>query len=436
MSFNDFNFDLRLSKTILAAGYETPTPIQAAAIPIVMSGADLVGTAQTGTGKTAAFVLPILQKLLTNPSQRKTRCIIVTPTRELAEQINDVVVQMAKGTNIRSATIYGGVGMGNQVRALRDGVEILVVCPGRLLDHVQQRNGDFSHVDTLVLDEADRMFDMGFLPPVRRIIALLPPSRQTLLFTATFPREVEELAATVLRNPKRVSVGATRAATTVSHALYPVPQHLKTGLLVELIKKHNPFSLLVFTRTKHKADRVATQLTRLGFESTTLHSDRTQNQRQRALDGFKKGKFQVLVATDIAARGLDIETVSHVINYDIPATPDDYIHRIGRTGRAERVGDAFTLITPEDRDLVRDIERALGKSIARQKIDEFDYSEPPKPVSPDMYEERKSFSRPAPRFRPPAEQRPSRPSQPAVTPVRGPKFGQRPMVSRPTRSRA
>lgn len=439
MSFNDFNFDARLNKAIAAAGYETPTPIQAAAIPIVMTGADLIGTAQTGTGKTAAFVLPILQKLLNTPSQRQTRCMIVTPTRELAEQINDVVEQMAKNTPIRSAAIYGGVGMNNQARALRDGVEILVVCPGRLLDHVGQGNGDFRHVDTLVLDEADRMFDMGFLPSVKRIISMLPAKRQTVLFSATFPREVEELASSVLHQPKRVSVSINRAASTVSHALYPVPQHLKTNLLVELIKKHNPFSLLVFTRTKHKADRVAGQLTRLGFESAALHSDRTQNQRQRALEGFKKGKYQVLVATDIAARGLDIETVSHVINYDIPASPDDYIHRIGRTGRAEREGDAFTLITPEDHQMVRDIERTLGKSIARQKLEGFNYSEPPKPALPqtDMPIREVHSPRPSarPASRPSVERKPARPAAPAKPITRGPKFGQRPLVSRPTRSR-
>lgn len=431
MSFNDFNFDVRLNKAILAASYETPTPIQAAAIPVVMSGADLIGTAHTGTGKTAAFVLPILQKLLNKPSQRQTRCVIITPTRELAEQINDVVIQMAKNTPIRSAAIYGGVGMNPQTRALREGVEILVVCPGRLLDHVGQGNADFSHVDTLVLDEADRLLDMGFLPSVKRIIGLLPAKRQSILFSATFPREVEALAASVLQQPKRVSVGMNKAANTVSHALYPVPQHLKTNLLVELIKQHNPFSLLVFTRTKHKADRVASQLTRLGFESAALHSDRTQNQRQRALDGFKQGKYQVLVATDIAARGLDIETVSHVINYDIPGSPDDYIHRIGRTGRAEREGDAFTLTTPEDHAMVRDIERALGKPIARQKLDGFNYAEPPKPAN----EPNPPQPRQTPQRRVIVVRKQESPSAPTKSTTRGAKVGQRPFVSRLTRGR-
>ncbi len=361
-------------RAIAEVGYEAPTPIQAAAIPLVLAGADVIGTAQTGTGKTAAFVLPILQHLLDKPSKGMARVLIVCPTRELAEQINDAIGALAKHTGIRSAAIYGGVGMAPQEAALRTGVDILVACPGRLLDHLDQGNTDFTQIDHLVLDEADRMFDMGFLPQVRRIVDQLPRRRQTLLFSATFPGEVEQLAREVLRDPKRVNVGVQKPATTISHALYPVASHLKTKLLLSLVAHTNAFAMLVFTRTKHRADRLARIIEKSGFRAAALHGNRSQNQRQRALEGFKRGKVQVLVATDIASRGLDIETVSHVINFDVPGTPEDYIHRIGRTGRAERNGDAFTLATPEDRELVRDIERVIGKPIERRQLEGFDYN--------------------------------------------------------------
>jgi ATP-dependent RNA helicase RhlE len=370
----DFGFREPLMRAITDAGYETPTPIQAGAIPLVLTGADVIGTAQTGTGKTAAFVLPILQHLLDKPSKGVARVLIVCPTRELAEQINDAIGVLGKHTGITSATIYGGVGFGPQEAALRKGVDILVACPGRLLDHVDQRNTNFTQIDHLVLDEADRMFDMGFLPQVRRIVDQLPRKRQTLLFSATFPKEVEMLARDVLHDPKRVNVGVQKPATTIAHALYPVASHLKTKLLLSLVEHTNAYAMLVFTRTKHRADRLARVIEKAGFKAVALHGNRSQNQRQRALDGFKRGKVQVLVATDIASRGLDIENVSHVINFDVPGTPEDYIHRIGRTGRAERTGDAFTLVTPEDRDEVRDIERVIGKSIERRQLEGFDYN--------------------------------------------------------------
>jgi ATP-dependent RNA helicase RhlE len=388
MNFSDFHLDTRLMRAIIEAGYETPTPIQAAAIPVALSGKDLIGTAQTGTGKTAAFVLPILQRLLkehaTAPHHaRFHRALIVTPTRELAEQINDTIKALARHTRIRSATIYGGVSASPQEQALREGVEILVACPGRLLDHIDAGLCKLDRIEVLVLDEADRMFDMGFLPQVRRVLSHVARQRQTMLFSATFPREVEELASQSLRKPQRIAVGISAPATTVTHALYPVPQHLKLDLLTALLKKTDAFSMLVFTRTRHRAEKVARALAKQGFETTSLHSDRSQNQRQRALQGFRDGKYQVMVATDIAARGLDIESVSHVINFDIPDTVDAYIHRIGRTGRAEREGDAFTLVTPEDNGMVRDIERALKKPIERRKLEGFDYgaAAPPKPVS-------------------------------------------------------
>jgi ATP-dependent RNA helicase RhlE len=386
MNFSDFHLDARLMRAITEAGYETPTPIQASAIPIALTGKDLVGTAQTGTGKTAAFVLPILQRLLeehaTAPHHaRFHRALIVTPTRELAEQINDVIRALAMHTRIRCATIYGGVSASPQEKALREGVEILVACPGRLLDHIDAGLCKLDKIEVLVLDEADRMFDMGFLPQVRRVLSHVARQRQTMLFSATFPREVEELANQSLHKPQRIAVGVSAPATTVTHALFPVPQHLKLDLLTALLKKTDAFSMLVFTRTRRRAEKVARVLAKQGFETTSLHSDRSQNQRQRALQGFKDGKYQVMVATDIAARGLDIESVSHVINFDISDTVDAYIHRIGRTGRAEREGDAFTLVTPEDNGMVRDIERALKKPIERRKLEGFDYAvaAPPKP---------------------------------------------------------
>jgi len=381
LNFDQFNLDPRIMEGVRAAGYAVPTPIQSAAIPPALAGHDLIGTAQTGTGKTAAFVLPILQRLLNGP-RRRARALIVTPTRELAEQINDTIRALGQGTGLRCATIYGGVPMAPQERALREGVEILVACPGRLLDHIDQGNAKLDGLEVLVLDEADRMFDMGFLPAVRRILSHVPARRQTMLFSATFPAEIEQLAAQALRNPKRVAVGISRPATTVSHALYPVAQHLKTGLTLELLKRTDAHSVLIFTRTKHRASRLAHQLERAGYRVTALHSNRSQNQRQAALDGFRAGKYQIMVATDIAARGIDVERISHVINYDIPDTADAYIHRIGRTGRAEREGDAFTMITPEDDIMVRTIERAVGQPIARQTIAGFDYNAPAPAFTP------------------------------------------------------
>jgi ATP-dependent RNA helicase RhlE len=375
LSFDHFGLEQRIMRGVREAGYTTPTPIQAAAIAPALEGHDLIGTAQTGTGKTAAFVLPILQRLLGGPRGR-ARALIVTPTRELAEQISDTIKALGKHTGLRSATIYGGVPMGPQERALRDGVEILVACPGRLLDHISRGVARLNNIEILVLVEADRMFDMGFLPDVRRVLSHVPARRQTLLFSATFPPEIEQLAAQALRNPQRIAVGLARPAATVSHALYPVPQHLKTALTLELLKQTDTRSVLIFTRTRHRASRVAAQLGRAGYRVASLHSDRSQNQRQAALDGFRSGAYQIMVATDIAARGIDVETISHVINYDIPDTTDAYIHRIGRTGRAEREGDAFTLITPDDDATVRALERVLGKPIARRRLDGFDYAAP------------------------------------------------------------
>ena len=378
MNFEQFNLDSRLMQGIRSAGYATATPIQEAAIPAALRGRDIIGTAQTGTGKTAAFILPILNRLLDGP-RGLPRALIVTPTRELAEQVNQVAHALAAGTGLRSATIYGGVGADRQIKALRHGVEILVATPGRLLDLVQQRHAKLHRIEILVLDEADRMFDMGFLPDVRRIIKAVPTERQTMLFSATFPAEVELLASQSLTNPQRISMGISKPAVTVTHALYPVPQHLKSALLMKLLKQIDSDSVLVFTRTKHRADKVARQIAHAGFRVTSLHGNRTQGQREHALHGFKSGHFPIMVATDIAARGLDIESITHVINYDMPDTADAYIHRIGRTGRAHRTGDAFTLVTDEDRDMIRSLERIMGGPIKRETIADFDYSPPAPP---------------------------------------------------------
>ncbi|NTV65793.1 MAG: DEAD/DEAH box helicase [Oscillochloris sp.] len=362
-----------LMNNISVQGFTQPTPIQAQAIPIALAGENLIGLAQTGTGKTAAFVLPILHRLL-HTRQSGTQALIITPTRELAEQINDAIHDLGKGTGLRSVPIYGGVGMEPQERALRAGVEIVVACPGRLLDHMGRGTTRLNGVQTLVLDEADRMLDMGFLPAIQRILAALPTRRQTMLFSATLPAELQDLASSTAPNARLVQIGIIRPAHTITHAIYPVAPHRKTALLLDLLHKANSGSVLVFTRTKHRANRLLQQIAREGHSAAVLHSNKSQNQRQIALDGFRDGRFRILVATDIAARGLDVERISHVINYDIPDTPDAYIHRIGRTGRATRSGDAFTLVTPEDHSQVRAIERAIGTPLERRQLAGFDYN--------------------------------------------------------------
>lgn len=376
-SFEEFAFDQRIQRAVQSAGYEIPTPIQSATIPAALAGRDIIGTAQTGTGKTAAFVLPILQHLLSNPSPRPmTRVLVMTPTRELAEQVSDAFKQFSRFTKIRVATVYGGVGMMPQERALRLGFEVIVACPGRLLDHIGRGNTDLTHVDRLVVDEADRMLDMGFLPSIKRILSYLSQDRQNMLFSATFAPELTQLAASTFKNPERIDVDICAPAKTVEHALYPCPQHLKTMLLLRLLTEVETNSVLIFTRTKHRADRLARQMQIAGHVTATLHSDKSQGQRQTALDSFRSGRCPILIATDIAARGLDIESVSHVINYDVPDTADAYIHRIGRTGRAEREGDAMTFVTKDDAGIVWDIERALGSQIEQRKLADFDYAIP------------------------------------------------------------
>jgi ATP-dependent RNA helicase RhlE len=378
MSFESFKLDGRVGQGLQAAGYEKATPIQAVAIPAILAGRDVIGTAPTGTGKTAAFVLPILHNLLATKKQsgrRTTRALIVTPTRELAEQIHTVINELGKFTSLRSATVYGGVGMQPQEKALHQGVEVIVACPGRLLDHLNRGNARLDQVEVLVIDEADRMLDMGFLPSIQQIMKQVSSRRQTLLFSATFDAAVEQLAAKSLRSPQRFSMGIDAPSSTVAHTLYPVPQHLKPGLLQRLLDEMTVHSILVFTRTKHRADRVTEKIKRAGYAASVLHSNKSQSQRKQAMDQFRTGKIKVLVATDIAARGLDVASISHVINFDIPDSATSYIHRIGRTGRAERLGDAFTLVTHEDKDTIRDIEKMLGAPIERKVLKGFNYHE-------------------------------------------------------------
>jgi ATP-dependent RNA helicase RhlE len=340
-----------------------------------MQGLDVMGLAQTGTGKTAAFALPILHRLMQG-ERGKVRALIVAPTRELAEQINEAITVLAKQTRLRSMTIYGGVNVNPQISKLKQGVEIIVACPGRLLDHIGQGNINLSNLEVLVLDEADQMFDMGFLPDIRKILKHIPEKRQTLLFSATMPDDIRRLAGEILTKPVTIQVGSIAPPVTVSHAMYPVAQHLKTGLLLELLKHTDTESVLIFTRTKHRAKRLGEQLEKAGYQAASLQGNLSQNRRQAALDGFRDGTYQILVATDIAARGIDVSQISHVVNYDIPDTAEAYIHRIGRTGRAARSGDAFTLVTNEDTIMVRTIEKKLNAQIERRTIEGFDYSVP------------------------------------------------------------
>ena len=352
-------------------GYVTPTPIQAQAIPVVLRGGDVIGSAQTGTGKTAAFALPIIQRLGTHG---KLRVLILEPTRELALQVEEAFQKFAKFTDLRVTIVYGGVGYGKQTEDLRRGMDILAATPGRLLDHLEQGNCSLNDVEILVLDEVDRMLDMGFLPDVKRIVQKCPKNRQTLFFTATLPPELEQLAGWALRDPVKVEIGRQRSpAETVTHAFYPVVASQKFDLLQLLLEKTDFKSVLIFSRTRMGADRIAHRLVSKGHTVGVMHSDRNQRERIEALEGFKSGKYEVLVATDIAARGLDIAGVSHVINYDVPENPEDYVHRIGRTGRAQNTGDAFTLVTEEDVRDARSIERYMGVGVERKKIEGFPY---------------------------------------------------------------
>jgi ATP-dependent RNA helicase RhlE len=361
-----------LLEAVAAAGYNHPTPIQRDAIPVVLRGRDVMGLAQTGTGKTAAFTLPMIQRLADGP--RRLRALILTPTRELCQQVEDSFRKYGRFAAIDVASIYGGVAYEPQEDALRRGADVIVATPGRFIDHMERRNVSMDNLEILVLDEADRMLDMGFAPQLNRIVSGIPPYRQTLLFSATMPPEVEALARKYLRRPALVQVGRrSQAASTVRHAVYPVPRERKNALLVELLGQEGMDSVLVFTRTKHGADRVVRDLHRARIAATAMHADKSQSQRSKALEGFKSGETRVLVATDIAQRGLDITGISHVINYDVPGQAEDYVHRIGRTGRAAQSGDAFTFMAPDEIAMVRTIERVLGQPIERISIPGFDF---------------------------------------------------------------
>lgn len=371
MSFQDFGLSSEVVHGVQSMGFVDPTPIQLRAFPVILAGRDLVGTAQTGTGKTAAFALPILTML---GRHGKFRCLVLEPTRELAAQVETAFRDYGRFTDLRATVVHGGVGYGKQRKDLKEGVDVLIATPGRLLDHLEQGTMHFRDVNILVLDEVDRMLDMGFLPDVRRIVQHISTDRQTLLFSATLPPEIERLAASVLREPESIEIGARRSpAETVTHAVYPVAAEQKFDLLMALLARTNFDSALIFCRTKHGADRIAHQLKHAKHSVAVLHSNRTQRERIEALEGFKSGKYEVMVATDIAARGLDIAGVSHVINYDVPEHPEDYVHRIGRTGRAQNVGDAFTLMNGEEVSALQAIEHFIGQKIPRLKLENFPY---------------------------------------------------------------
>ena len=391
MPFRALGLGSNLLKAIQEAGYTEPTPIQAAAIPEIIAGHDLIGIAQTGTGKTAAFTLPLLTKLSEitgGGNKRGTRALILAPTRELVVQIHENVTSYGKHLPLRIATVFGGVGERPQIEALRSGADVVIATPGRLLDLMKSCHGDFSQLAVLVLDEADRMLDMGFLPQIRQVVRAMPKNRQTLLFSATLSKEIEMLTSEFLRSPKTVQIGRrSNPAETVTQFVYEVPKHLKLNLLGELLKDTTLDSVLVFSRTKHGADRIARKLESSGIPTGTLHSNRSQNQRLAALKKFKSGEVRVLVATDIAARGIDVEGISHVVNFDFPMHPEDYVHRIGRTGRAQAIGDALSFVSPEDHSALRSLERFIGRGIVRKKLEGFDYRAPA-PVGADREMER------------------------------------------------
>ncbi len=374
MSFEQFSLDPRINAGIKAMGYITPTPIQQQAIPVVMKGHDMLGIAQTGTGKTGAFILPILQRLLEG-NRGNVRVLIVAPTRELAEQTHVASTELGKHTKVRSVSIYGGVSKKPQVDALRHGAEIVVACPGRLLDLHNEGRINLSHVEVLVLDEADRMCDMGFLPDIRRILKLLPSQRQTLFFSATMPDEIRKLADTILKKPVTVQIGMIAPAESVSHAMYPVTRSRKKDLLMAMLEQIATGRVLVFTRTKHRAKNLARDLIKRKYRAAAIQGNMSQNQRQGALNGFRDGTYDILVATDIAARGIDVTDITHVINFDMPDTVDAYTHRIGRTGRVDESGDAFSFIEPDDSPMVRNIEKLLGERIERRQLPDFDYTD-------------------------------------------------------------
>ena len=378
MPFTQLKLNPSLNKALKELGFVRPTGIQSEAIPPALDGRDVVACAVTGSGKTAAFLLPIVHRLIDKP-RRTTRALVLAPTRELAAQILEDLNAIAVHTPITGAAVYGGVGMGPQEHAFRSGVDVIIATPGRLMDHMRSGYASLKHIEHLVLDEADRMLDMGFLPEIRRILAQLPSRRQTLFFSATMPAPIATLAREMLRNPVSIAIQRQAApASGITQAVYPVPQDLKSSLIVHLLRNKTMTQALIFTRTKHRANRLADALVQAGIRCERIHGNRSQAQRTAALAGFKSGTFPVLVATDIAARGIDVDQLGHVVNFDVPQAPDDYIHRVGRTGRAEATGEAFTFVSPDEETDLRDIERAIGRRLPRVTVPDFDYAARPK----------------------------------------------------------
>lgn len=374
MTFSSFQIDPRLQDNVRSMGFAQPTPIQSATIPAALTGQDILGSAETGTGKTAAYLLPLLHRLLTVAARgHAPRALILVPTRELALQVAEQAEQLSVRTDLRVAAIFGGVAMSHQTSALRRGVDIVIATPGRLLDHIARKHIAFVALDILILDEADRMLDIGFLPDIRRILALLPRERQTMLFSATLVPAIVQLAAQITQNAARIQVEKTTTPDAITQTLFPVPEHLKVQVLQQLLREEAMESVLIFARTKHRADRVARQLQHANIRAGVIHGDRSQGQRIAALEDFRRGKSRVLVATDIAARGIDVDGISHVVNFDVPMQPEDYVHRIGRTGRAQAAGHAYTLVTPTDENIVRRIEMTLQKKIQRRRLNGIDY---------------------------------------------------------------
>ncbi len=394
MPFQSLGLSDPLVQGILATGFTAPTAIQSRAIPVALEGKDIIGAAQTGTGKTAAFVLPLLNRLAAHPHKRSHHCraLILTPTRELAQQIEDAITSYGRFLQMRTLAIYGGTNMQNQLKHLQRGVDVVIATPGRLLDHLQRKSVNLAHVEVLVIDEADRMFDMGFINDVKKIISFVPRERQTLMFCATMSKQVRELMATVQKHPVLIEIGERQSPVdSVRQAFYSAPQNRKLELLLFMLEKKELDSVLVFSRTKHGADKISHRLVRHGIKSIAIHSNRTQAQRQLALAGFRNGEYRVLVATDVAARGIDVEDISHVVNYDIPAFPEDYIHRIGRTGRASATGDSITFVSRDETDYLKKLERFISKRFELKKYPGFDYdkaAEPP-PQQPHRREKPK-----------------------------------------------
>ena len=380
MSFSSFELDPRLRAGVQALGFQQPTPIQSVTVPAALTGQDILGSAETGTGKTAAYLLPLLQRLLNTPTRTRTltsagapRALILVPTRELALQVADHAEQLSAHTDLQVVAIFGGVALGNQEKALKRGADVVIATPGRLLDHASRKNISFASLQVLVLDEADRMLDIGFLPDLRRIVRMLPRERQTMLFSATLPPSILSLMAEVTRHAVRLQVETAPAPGTIAQTLFPVPEHLKSQVLHQLLQAEEMDSVLVFARTKHRADRLVKQLQRANIRAGVIHGNRSQGQRIEALEAFRRGHTRVLVATDVAARGIDVEGISHVVNYDVPMQAEDYVHRIGRTGRVQASGSAYTLVTPTDEGMVRKIEAVLKQKIERRRLEGFDY---------------------------------------------------------------